>query len=62
MIITLWGIIVYLLIGTIIYYIALDMLEERDPRNTIHSYNQVQLLSLVFLWLPMLFYALFCKQ
>jgi hypothetical protein len=53
------GIIIYLIIGTIVYQIALGILEEKDPRMTFSTYNRVQLLSLIFLWFPLLICALF---
>ena len=61
MVIVLWCIAIYLMIGTIIYNGACDMMEERDPKSMFGSFNRVQLLSLVFLWLPMMIYGIFKK-
>jgi hypothetical protein len=55
----LWLIVVYLLIGVMLYNCACDMMEEQDPKSMFGSFNRVQLLPLVFLWLPMMIYGIF---
>lgn len=59
MLTVLWGIIIYLIFGWIAYSIAISYLEEKDPRMMFSTYNRVQLLSLIFLWFPLLICILF---
>ena len=61
MLTTLWIIMFYLMIGFIVYLIALSMINEKNPTAQFNELNNVMLLMIVFLWFPMLIHSIFSK-
>jgi hypothetical protein len=61
MVTTLWIIMFYLMIGFIVYLIALNMMNEENPTAQFSELNNVMLLMIVFLWFPMLIHSIFSK-
>lgn len=61
MVITLWIIMFYLMIGLFVYQSALDTIEKEDPTAKFSELNNIMLLMVAFLWLPILICSLFSE-
>ena len=59
MIIILWIIAIYLLLGAIVYMCALAIMEEEMPTYKFNQQNNTMLLLIVVLWLPMIIISIF---
>ena len=59
MIIILWFIAIYLLIGTCFYIGAIAVMEEKMPTYKFSPQNNTMLLLIVVLWLPMMILSIF---
>lgn len=62
MIVTLWIIAIYLLLGSIVYMCALAVMEEEMPTYKFNQQNNTMLLLIVVLWLPMIILSIFGRQ
>ena len=54
-----WIIAIYLLIGTCFYMGAIAVMEEKTPTYKFSPQNNVMLLLIVVLWLPMMILSIF---
>jgi len=55
----LWCVAIYLFVGIIIYFAILSVVEEQYPQHKFSQENNVKLVGLALIWLPLLIYCIF---
>ena len=55
----LWCIAIYLFVGAIVYFAILSVVEEQYPQHKFCQENNIKLVGLALIWLPLLIYCIF---